>query len=131
MQFYFSRFGSCSEYVGHSRGGLAFGDSWALVGRTHRPQSSPFWGLPYRILNINPKKELLWGLWVGVGNVRRPSWPTFSDRVCHIPAEVFLALYRVSVWGGVGFSVPARSRVVLVNVLGPSRCRLSRVFEGL
>ena len=23
--------------------------------------SSSFWGLPYRILNINPKKELLWG----------------------------------------------------------------------
>ena len=38
-----------------------------LVGimvRTHRPQSSSFWGLPYRILNMNPKKELLWGLWV-------------------------------------------------------------------
>ena len=38
-----------------------------LVGimlRTHRPQSSSFWGLLYRILNMNPKKELLWGLWV-------------------------------------------------------------------
>ena len=31
---------------------------------THRPQSSSFLGLPYRILNMNPKKELLWGLWV-------------------------------------------------------------------
>ena len=31
---------------------------------THRPQSSSFWGLPYRILNMNPQKELLWGLWV-------------------------------------------------------------------
>ena len=24
----------------------------------------PYWGLPYRILNINHKKELLWSLWV-------------------------------------------------------------------
>ena len=31
---------------------------------THRPQSSSFLGLPYRILNMNPQKELLWGLWV-------------------------------------------------------------------
>ena len=28
------------------------------------PQVAPFWGLPYRILNINHKKELLRGLWV-------------------------------------------------------------------
>ena len=31
---------------------------------THRPQSSSFLALLYRILNMNPKKELLWGLWV-------------------------------------------------------------------
>ena len=31
---------------------------------THRPQSSSLLGLPYRILNINHKKELLRGLWV-------------------------------------------------------------------
>ena len=34
---------------------------------THRPQSSSFLGLPYRILHINPfkkKTELLRGLWV-------------------------------------------------------------------
>ena len=32
---------------------------------THRPLSSSFLGLPYRILDINPqKKELLRGLWV-------------------------------------------------------------------
>ena len=31
---------------------------------THRPLSSSFLGLPYRILNINRKKELLRGLWV-------------------------------------------------------------------
>ena len=27
---------------------------------THRPPSSSFLGLPYRILDMNPKKELLW-----------------------------------------------------------------------
>ena len=32
---------------------------------THRPLSSSFLGLPYRVLNINHKKELLRGLWVG------------------------------------------------------------------
>ena len=31
---------------------------------THRPHSSCFLGFPYRILNMNPKKELLWGPWV-------------------------------------------------------------------
>ena len=35
-----------------------------LLAFTHRPQSSSFLGLPYIILNMNPKKELLWGLWV-------------------------------------------------------------------
>ena len=28
----------------------------------HRPHSSSFLGLPYRILNMNPRKELLCGL---------------------------------------------------------------------
>ena len=36
---------------------------------THRPQSSSFLGLPYRILNMNPKKEVLWGLWVNIFRV--------------------------------------------------------------
>ena len=31
---------------------------------THRPLSSPFLGLPYRIQNIDHEKELLSGLWV-------------------------------------------------------------------
>ena len=31
---------------------------------THRPLSSSFLGVLYRILNINHKKELLRGLWV-------------------------------------------------------------------
>ena len=35
---------------------------------SHRPLSSSFWGLPYRILNINHKKELLRGLWVNSCN---------------------------------------------------------------
>ena len=30
---------------------------------THRPLSSSFLGLPYRILNISHKEELLRGLW--------------------------------------------------------------------
>ena len=33
---------------------------------THRLHSSSFLGLPYRIRNINHKKELLWSLWVGL-----------------------------------------------------------------
>ena len=35
-------------------------------GLTHRPLSNSFLGLPYRILNINHKKERLRGLWVRV-----------------------------------------------------------------
>ena len=31
---------------------------------THGRHSSSFLGLPYEILNTNPKKELLWSLWV-------------------------------------------------------------------
>ena len=31
---------------------------------THRLHSSSFGGLPYRILNIHDKRELLWSLWV-------------------------------------------------------------------
>ena len=36
-------------------------DFW-LSGFNQRPQSSSFLGLPYRILYMNTKKELLWGL---------------------------------------------------------------------
>ena len=35
-----------------------------LDASTHRPLSSSFLGLPYRILNMNHKQELLRGLWV-------------------------------------------------------------------
>ena len=31
---------------------------------THRLHSSSFLGLPYRLLNMSPEKELLWSLWV-------------------------------------------------------------------
>ena len=41
-------------------------DSWPAIA-THRPLSSSFWGLPYRILKINHKRELLRGLWVATG----------------------------------------------------------------
>ena len=30
------------------------------------PLVAPFWGLPYRVLNVSHKKELLRGLWVMV-----------------------------------------------------------------
>ena len=36
-----------------------------VSGITHRPLRSSCLGLPYRILNVNHKKELLRGLWVG------------------------------------------------------------------
>ena len=35
-------------------------------GFAHRPQSSSFLGVPYRILNMYPQKELLWGPWVRI-----------------------------------------------------------------
>ena len=35
-----------------------------VIRSTHRPLSSSFLGLPYRILNINHIKELLRSLWV-------------------------------------------------------------------
>ena len=37
---------------------------WGYI--AHRPLSSSYWGLPYRILNINHRKELLRGLWVAL-----------------------------------------------------------------
>ena len=39
---------------------------------------APFWGLPYRILNMNTKKELLWSLRAGI--IRRHPLPnSFSQ----------------------------------------------------
>ena len=37
---------------------------FGALGFTHRPQSSSFSGFIFRVLDGNPKKELLWGLWV-------------------------------------------------------------------
>ena len=39
---------------------------WDSLIEFYRPQSSSFLGFRYRILNMNPKKELLWGQW-GLG----------------------------------------------------------------
>ena len=39
-----------------------FGLKEVIREATHRLHSSSFWGLPYRILTMNPKKELLWSL---------------------------------------------------------------------
>ena len=36
---------------------------------THRPQSSSFLWLPCRIPYMNPRKELLWGLWVTMQSI--------------------------------------------------------------
>ena len=53
---------------------------------THRPQSNSFLGLPYRILNMNLKKQLLWGLWVSPTNLT--AWKsqtkgrTAGERTC-------------------------------------------------
>ena len=49
-------------YVGFREG--AFLNPTSLIAQppyTHGPLSSSFWGLPYRILNMNHKKELLKG----------------------------------------------------------------------
>ena len=54
---------------------------------THRPLSSSFLGLPYRILNRNHKKELLRGPWVG--RQSRPGIATFRLR------ELALACVRL------------------------------------
>ena len=40
------------------------------LGFTHKPLSSSFLGLPYGILNINHKKELLKGLRVGAPDLK-------------------------------------------------------------
>ena len=50
-----------------------------VIGFTHRPRSSSFLGLPYRILNLNHKKELLRGLWV---ELKRSNSHIFKLHVC-------------------------------------------------
>ena len=46
---------------------------------THRPLSSSFLGLPYRILNMNQKKELLRGLWVASQRLHQRSQTHTSE----------------------------------------------------
>ena len=48
-------------------------DESLLAETTHRPLSSSFLGLPYRILHMNHKKELLRGLWVYL-NLTKPTF---------------------------------------------------------
>ena len=54
----------CSGFVvkGAGRAVIWHDGMWSMT--AHRPLSSFFWGLPYTILNLNHKKELLRGLWV-------------------------------------------------------------------
>ena len=58
------------EYRAHTYHGIAHFLSRSRCqvqtcsGYTHRLHSSSFLRLPYRLLNTNHKKELLWGLWV-------------------------------------------------------------------
>ena len=59
---------------------------------THRLISSSFLGLPYRILNMNHKKELLRSLWVSTWNLRvvPPTWKpsTLHPKVIRDPGLV-------------------------------------------
>ena len=62
---------------------------------THRPVSSSFVGLAYRILNINhKKKELLRGLWVSQQNKAAPksAWKLAAARTTYQPAPKSLNL---------------------------------------
>ena len=54
---------------------------------TQRPQSSSFLGLPYRILYMAPKKELLSGLWVvtAISTITSPH----ADRSEYRPQTLF------------------------------------------
>ena len=64
-------------------------DSYGRVlGFTHRLLSSSFWGLPYRILNMNHKKELLRSLWVGL----QFTWQ--DSGFCSFEAQGFVAKSR-------------------------------------
>ena len=47
-----------------TRNGLGRSFILVIYPHSHRLQSSSFLGLPYSILNMNHKKELLWSLWV-------------------------------------------------------------------
>ena len=60
---------------------------WWLIGAsgsglTHRLLSSSFLGLPYRILNLNHRKELLGGLWVKSNRFEGNSTQRVQRRLC-------------------------------------------------
>ena len=61
---------TCGATVAIARNVGTMDGSFSVVS-THRPLSSSFLGLPYRILNLNHKKELLRGLWV-IGQPLQP-----------------------------------------------------------
>ena len=44
------------------------------IGFTNRLLSSSFWELPYKILNMNHRKDLLRSLWVGFGDAGHQVW---------------------------------------------------------
>ena len=58
---------------------------WRLVCEwkscTHRPLSSSLLGLPYRVLSMNHKKELLRGLWV-ISSVRPNLRAVLKEDAC-------------------------------------------------
>ena len=45
-------------------GNMVYSLLWVMQDFVHQP--STILGLPYRILHMNPKKELLWNRWVGI-----------------------------------------------------------------
>ena len=51
---------------------VTWSQGFSCAGFTHRPLSSCFLWYIFRILQGNPKKELLTGLWVGVKESRHP-----------------------------------------------------------
>ena len=51
-----------ADVTSHSQYVFCFVNVRLCSSNTHRPLSSSFLGVPYRILNINHKKELLRGL---------------------------------------------------------------------
>ena len=57
--------GTGAKNIDGLRVGSCLGVKKLGLGFTHRLLSSSFLGLPYRILNMNHKKELLRRLWVG------------------------------------------------------------------
>ena len=71
---------------------------------THRPLSSSFLGLPYRILNMNQKKEPLRGLWV------RPVWYRRNGAGCLISCA-----YMSSILGARKVNLCAAIQVIKVS----------------